>query len=111
MFKNVTSLIKVYKNEKTIGKKKPKSINKFNIKKEKLLSRYLPLIYISTQIIKNNQNLLFNKELNKNNEIKSGMNLLLSLRRRPKIEIDASKPSLKKIIKNGMKMKKKIIMI
>jgi serine/threonine protein phosphatase PrpC len=99
MFKNVTSLIKVYKNEKTIGKKKPKSINKFNIKKEKLLSRYLPLKYISTQIIKNNQNLLFNKELNKNNEIKSGMKLLLSLRRRTKIEIDAKKLSLKKITK------------
>ena len=99
MFKNVTSLIKVYKNEKTIGKKKPKSINKFNIKKEKLLSRYLPLKYISTQIIKNNQNLLFNKELNKNNEIKCGMKLLLSLRRRTKIEIDAKKLSLKKITK------------
>ena len=99
MFKNVTSLIKVYKNEKTIGKKKPKSINKFNIKKEKLLSRYLPLKYISTQIIKNNQNLLFNKELNKNNEIKSGTKLLLSLRRRTKIEIDAKKLSLKKITK------------
>ena len=99
MFKNVTSLIKVYKNEKATGKKKPKSINKFNIKKEKLLSRYLPLIYISTQIIKNNQNLLFNKELNKNNEIKCGMKLLLSLRRRTKIEIDAKKLSLKKITK------------
>ena len=99
MFKNVTSLIKVYKNEKATGKKKPKSINKFNIKKEKLLSRYLPLIYISTQIIKNNQNLLFNKELNKNNEIKSGTKLLLSLRRRTKIEIDAKKLSLKKITK------------
>ena len=99
MFKNVTSLIKVYKNEKATGKKKPKSINKFNIKKEKLLSRYLPLKYISTQIIKNNQNLLFNKELNKNNEIKSGTKLLLSLRRRTKIEIDAKKLSLKKITK------------
>ena len=99
MFKNVTSLIKVYKNEKATGKKKPKSINKFNIKKEKLLSRYLPLKYISTQIIKNNQNLLFNKELNKNNEIKCGMKLLLSLRRRTKIEIDAKKLSLKKITK------------
>ena len=99
MFKNVTSLIKVYKNEKATGKKKPKSINKFNIKKEKLLSRYLPLKYMSTQIIKNNQNLLFNKELNKNNEIKSGTKLLLSLRRRTKIEIDAKKLSLKKITK------------
>ena len=99
MFKNITSLIKVYKNEKATEKKKPKSINKFNIKKEKLLSRYLPLKYISTQIIKNNQNLLFNKELNKNNEIKCGMKLLLSLRRRTKIEIDAKKLSLKKITK------------
>ena len=109
MLKNETFHIKNnLENEKISkikSKRKSKSINKENIRREKVKEQILSLNYLSNKNQKNNNNFDIFKEINKNKFYKKNFNLLFN-KRKSKIEIDANKPFLKKNSGNNFKSNK-----